>query len=112
MNNCAMCSVNEGKVRKNLGVNVGPEMLKSINIIQNRLDCATQAMSPAAIPSNIDQNTISVFIRSAIEAVADYRLMQSDWWNTVKKEFNFADDVEVYIDLGSGEFYIFEKCSN
>ena len=110
-NTCEKCNVNVGKVRVDLGINVGEEMLKSMEILMNRIDCAQQAMSPASIPTGIDKDKAAIFVKTAIELYADYRMLQKEWWSAVKKQYKLGDDKEIYVDLTNGDLYTFEDCS-
>lgn len=105
-----MCSVcgkdheNE-KVRKNLDITVDHEMVKSIKILTERINTANQGFRADAIPKDATEDQAKIFIKSVIEAITNYRQLQSDWWETVKTQYKLSDDLNIYVDFKTGELY-------
>ena len=94
--------------RKNLGIVVDAKTTKAMEILNNRVQVAKQAITPATLPDGVTQDQVNMFVKAAIEMYANYQSEQSELWNDIKKVHQLPADQDTFIDLVTGELYIFE----
>lgn len=97
----------QGK-RVSLDKFIDMEKVKELRIINNRVDCANQALRASAIPDGVSDTKVKLFIAAAIEALADYTTLMSEWWDVVRAQYGFDDGINVYVDFKTGELYYFD----
>ena len=95
-------------VRKNLGITIDAETTKAMDVLNNRVQVAKQAITPATLPAGVTQEQVNMFVKAAIEMYANYQSEQSELWNDIKKVHKLPADQETFIDLVTGELYINE----
>ena len=103
------CNTQQEGTRKGLNIFCTKEEIDSIQLIQNKISCASQACSPDAIPDGVDETKAKWFIQSAIDSLASYRWLENEWWKEMKVNYNLPKDVNVWVDFDSMEFYIIEE---
>ncbi len=109
---CQSCGkVHEQGIRKDLGVKCDEGELNGIKIINNRMSCAIQALSPNAIPKDADEKNARIFVMAAMDYKAEIDWLSSSWWNEIIQKYNLSEKAEgkdVHIDFADGSFYILE----
>ena len=103
--NCT-CGIQGARV--SLGKYVDADKVKELRIINNRIDCANQALRASAIPDGVSDAKVKMFVAAAIEALADYNMLMSDWWDIARETYKFDEGVNVYVDFKTGELYYFD----
>lgn len=93
--------------RKNIG-RCTKEDVDTLQLIQNKVNCAAQACRPDVIPDRVSEEKARWFIQAAIDSLANYRWLETDWWNTMRQKYNLPTDREIWVDFNTYEFYIFE----
>lgn len=94
--------------KKGLNIFCTKEEIDSIQLIRNKIDCASQACRPDAIPDGINEIKAKWFIQSAIDSLASYRWIEQEWWKEIKKKYNLPLNINIWVDFETQEFYIFE----
>lgn len=106
MSICATCGKDHEAEQINLDIKVTTEELTELKLLINRIDCATQALSPAVVSANASEQQVKLFISATIEMLAVYKEMQSQWWTKVKAKY-FKDRAEnVYVNFVTGDLYL------
>jgi len=95
-------------VKKNLGIFCEKFDLDSIQLLQNKISCASQAAQADAIPDGVNEHKARLFIQAAIDSLGGYKWLEKDWWENAKKKYNLPNETVVWIDFVTGEFYINE----
>jgi len=106
---CMSTFQNEIGKRKNLGIICTEEELQTIQLIQNKISCASQAASPLSIPNGISEEKAKWYIQAAIDSLASYRWLESEWWKEMKLKYSLPQGHNVWIDFDTKEFYIIEQ---
>lgn len=103
---CSNCGKDheDGTVRKDLGIQCTREEMDSLQIYNNRVMCAMQAMSPAAIPDNTEAEKILLFIKGMVIARADATFLIDSWWREIIEKYNLPG--AVHLDFSTGDFYL------
>lgn len=107
VNVCSVCGEVHG-VRKDLDIKTDKQDLDSFKLIQNKIACAKQAVSPSAIPDGVDESKVKLFIQSAIDSLANYQWLEQDLWNMIIEKYSLPKDKNVYLDFNDGSFYYLE----
>lgn len=94
--------------RKNLGITVDAETTKAMEVLNNRVTVAKQAITPATLPAGVTQDQVNMFVKAAIEMYANYQSEQNELWKDIKKVHKLPNDQDTFIDLVTGELYINE----
>jgi len=105
---CKDCGQVHGK-RIDLNTICEKDDLDSLDLIRNKINCATQAVRPDAIPDGVSKEKAKLFIQSAIDSLGAYRWLENDWWKDIVKKYKLPQDKNVRIDFGTGMFYILEN---
>ena len=107
---CSQCGkVHTNFKRVDLGIRISKEELDSLQLIQNKLNCAAQAARPEAIPDGISESKARIFIQAAIDSLASYRWLQKDWWDSIMIKYDTPKDKNINIDFNTNDLYIMEE---
>lgn len=99
------CTVANATKRKYLNIFCTKEEIDSIQLIQNKIACASQAARPDSIPDNVSEQKSRLYIQVAIDSLASYKWLEQDWWNRMKETYSLPKEKEIWIDFNSKEFY-------
>jgi hypothetical protein len=100
-------------MRKYLGIKCDKEEKDSINLINNRLSCADQALNvsnihliedPSPEAKAFAEEQGKIFVKGAIEYKAQAQFLLNDWWETVREVYNLPENAQ--IDTKTYEFFI------
>lgn len=81
------------------------EDVDEFKLVQNKINCARQAVTPSAIPDGVDDNKVKLFVQAAIDSLASYQWLQQDLWARMIEKYDLPKDKNVYVDFGNGMFY-------
>jgi hypothetical protein len=101
---CKVCGRIHSK--ETLGIYATKEETDSLALINNKISCAAQAARPDAIPQGVDPERAKLFVQAAIDSLGVYRWLEQDWWRGVKKVYALPENVNVFLDFNTGEFYM------
>jgi len=93
----------EGKVRKDLGIQCTREEMDSLQIYNNRITCAMQAMNPAAIPDGVPSEKVKLYIEGMVRAKGDAMFLIDSWWKEIISKYKLPPDT--LLDFSTGDFY-------
>lgn len=99
------CSCHKELDRKNLGIKVDQDELNSIILVNTKISCARQAATPAAIPDGVDEKHVRLYVKGALDALAEAQFLASTWWKSMQHKHQLPTDRHIHIDFQSGEFY-------
>ena len=97
--------------RKYLNIFCTEEEMMEMRLIQTRNTCARQAAQVQSIPQGVSKEDLNLFVKAAIEALADATLMEQLWWERVIKKYNLRTvepNKPIYLDFDIKDFYILE----
>jgi hypothetical protein len=85
---------------------VTKEEKDSMVLINTKLTCAEQALS--VIPPGLEDNDARNYVKGCIDSLAEYRWLEKDWWDEMRKVYNLPekDYFEVFLDFSTGDLYI------
>ena len=106
MSICTNCGQDHDKemIRKDLGIQCAREEMDSLQIYNNRMTCAMQAMTPAAIPDNVPKEKVMLFIEGMVRAKGDSMYLVESWWREIIGKYNLPQDT--HLDFRTGDFYV------
>jgi hypothetical protein len=106
MSLCVKCGKdhNEGTIRKDLKIQCTRAEMDSLQIYNNRITCAMQAMNPNAIPDNADPDKALLFIKGMIIAKGDAMFLVDSWWREILEKYELPENSN--LDFRTGDFYV------
>jgi len=91
--------------RKDLGIKITQEELNSITLVNTKISCARQAATPASIPDGVSEQNVKLFVKGALEALAEAQFLAQVWWSTMQVKYQLPTDKHIHVDFLTGEFY-------
>jgi hypothetical protein len=82
--------------------------ISDLGLIVNKIACAKQAVSPAALPEGAPPAETKLFFRDAIFTLAEYRFLQRVFWLDLAARFKVdgADLSRLTVDFNTEELFL------
>jgi hypothetical protein len=82
--------------------------VKYSEILTNKIKCARQAVSPAAIPPYAPPAAAEKFFREAIFVLADAQYLEDELWRSLAQQYNISldDRKKMYLDFGTQTLFL------
>lgn len=110
---CQTCENLAKKKRVGFNVFVSQEEVAGLKLLNNKVDCARQALDPSNLQNCADKEKVSLFVGAVLESLASFTTMQREWWEAARTKLKavsdkISDNTDIYVDFGTGELYILE----
>lgn len=83
----------------------------NLQLLANKIACAQQAVSPAAVPDGVVPAEAKSFFRNSILKLADYRYLLNCFWRDLADRFKIknADFPRLLFDFNTEELFLAGK---